>query len=133
MYQLYGVIEMSYELDGVKQIEAEELQELVKNKQEDVVLIDVREPEEYEAGHIPGVPLLPMQSIPSFIKGFQKDKEYVFICRSGNRSQKVSLFLQQYGIDKVTNFNGGMLSWEGDKKTGPETHLIEVDELKKLK
>lgn len=124
---------MSFDQDGVKQIEAAELQDLVKNKKDDVVLIDVREPEEYEAGHIPGVPLLPMHNIPSFVDGFQKEKEYVFICRSGNRSQKVSLFLQQYGIDKVTNFNGGMLSWEGEKKAGPEIQLTDVDELKKCK
>ncbi|MDQ0258001.1 rhodanese-related sulfurtransferase [Evansella vedderi] len=121
---------MSYEKDGIKQIEVEELKELLKSNGEDKVFIDVREPEEYEAAHIPGVPLLPMNNIPFFLEGFKKDKEYVFICRSGNRSQNVSRYLKENGIEKVVNFDGGMLSWDGEKAAGPEHQIKDVNELK---
>lgn len=113
---------MSKVIDGVNQIDAEELQELLKDesKRGGIKFIDVREPHEYEAGHIPGVPLIPMNSIPAKLSELDKDEEYVFICRSGNRSHHVSKFLQQHGYNKVTNFNGGMLSWKGDTKQGSE-------------
>ncbi|ADU31218.1 Rhodanese domain protein [Evansella cellulosilytica DSM 2522] len=121
---------MSFDQDGIKQIDVDELKALVKSPKEDTVLIDVREPEEYESGHIPGVPLVPMHTIPNLIDGFHKDKEYVFICRSGNRSQNVSLFLNENGVGKVTNFNGGMLSYDGETVNGSEIHITSVDELK---
>ncbi|MDG5789194.1 rhodanese-like domain-containing protein [Evansella sp. AB-P1] len=124
---------MSFEQDGIKQIDTEELKELVKSPEKGKVIIDVRELDEYEAGHIPGVPLLPMNTIPSLLDGFDKNNEYVFICRSGNRSQNVSLYMKENGFDKVTNFNGGMLSWDGDTKNGPEHYIQSPEELKKWK
>ncbi|PYZ97414.1 sulfurtransferase [Alteribacter lacisalsi] len=122
---------MPHEIDGIKQVDAEELKELVKNKPADTVVIDVREPEEYEAGHIPGVPLLPMNSVPEMIDGFSKEKEYVFICRSGNRSQNVAMFLKDKGFDRVTNYDGGMLDWEYGKNEGPEERIETPEDLKK--
>ncbi|MFA9555873.1 rhodanese-like domain-containing protein [Evansella sp. AB-rgal1] len=118
------------ERDGVKQINVEQLKQLVKSPEKDKVIIDIREPEEYVAEHIPGIPLLPMNSIPSMLDGFDKEKEYVFICRSGNRSQNVSLFMKENGFDNVTNFDGGMLSWDGDATTGEEHQIHSVEELK---
>ncbi|TMW71502.1 rhodanese-like domain-containing protein [Alteribacter natronophilus] len=123
---------MPHEIDGIKQVDAEELKELVKNRPADTVVIDVREPEEYEAGHIPGVPLLPMHSVPEVVDGFSKEKEYVFICRSGNRSQNVAMFLKDKGFDKVTNYDGGMLEWDAEKNEGPEERIQSPEDLKKL-
>ncbi|MCX7569005.1 rhodanese-like domain-containing protein [Tumebacillus sp. DT12] len=111
---------MPHEIDGIQQIDQEELQQLLKEKEGKIKFIDVREPEEYNAGHIPNVPLIPMNSIPQRLDELDKDEEYVFICRSGNRSHMVSRFLKQQGFEKVTNFNGGMLSWRGDVKQGME-------------
>ncbi|WP_078595256.1 rhodanese-like domain-containing protein [Evansella clarkii] len=124
---------MPYELEGVNQVETEELKEILENDDNEKVILDVREPEEYEAGHIPGIPLVPMHTIPELVEAFREDKEYVLICRSGNRSQKVSLFLKANGIERVTNFNGGMLSWDGDIKAGKEHHLKSEKELTEWK
>ena len=108
---------MSKQIEGIPQILAEDLKQLIAEKK-NVKLIDVREPHEYDAGHIPGVPLIPMQTIPARMGELEKDEEYVFICRSGARSHEVSKFLKANGFEKVTNFHGGMLSWNGDVKRG---------------
>lgn len=124
---------MSQEKDGVTQFDKEELKEILAKKDPKQVVVDVREPEEYTDRHIPGVPLAPMMSIPELADGFDKDKEYVFVCRSGNRSQKVSLFLKQQGFDNVANFDGGMLSWDGEEASGEEAHISSPEELKNWK
>jgi rhodanese-related sulfurtransferase len=110
---------MSEIMDGIKQISADELKELLE-KESAIKFIDVREWHEYVAGHIPGVPLIPMQQIPAHMEKLPKEDTYVFICRSGNRSHLVSKFLQQNGYERVINFNGGMLSWRGPVKQGME-------------
>ena len=124
---------MSYEKDGIQQVDVNELKEILQKTTSKQIIIDVREPEEYTAGHIPGVPLLPMHSIPAMVEGFSKDKEYIFVCRSGNRSQNVSLFLKENGIENVINFNGGMLSWDEEVNEGIEQELETIEELKKWK
>lgn len=108
---------MAFELDGVQQIDAAELKQLIDDKK-NVKIIDVREPHEYTAGHIPGIPLIPMQQVPQHVGELDKDADYVLVCRSGNRSHHVAKFLQQQGFGKVTNFNGGMLSWPYEVKEG---------------
>ncbi|SDZ02256.1 Rhodanese-related sulfurtransferase [Evansella caseinilytica] len=124
---------MSFDQDGIKQIDADELKEILQMKEVDTIVIDVREPEEYEASHIPGVPLLPMHSIPLLLDGFDKETEYVFVCRSGNRSQNVAMFMRENGFHQVTNYNGGMLSWDGETTAGPEKHILSTEELASLK
>ncbi|PRO64854.1 rhodanese-like domain-containing protein [Alkalicoccus urumqiensis] len=118
---------MSEYMDGILQYSAEEVQE--KLKEPGTVIIDVREPEEYEASHIPGVPLLPMQQIPDFAEAFSPETEYIFICRSGRRSHHVSMFLKDQGIGKAANFDGGMLDWDGPSVDGPEVQLKAPEEL----
>ena len=78
----------------------------------DVLLIDVREPEEYQAGHIPGAVLMPLRELPSHLDEIPKDKTVVAVCRSGNRSAKAADFLRQTGFDNIHNMQGGMLAWE---------------------
>lgn len=120
---------MSYEVEGVKQVDAGELKDILENKKQTQVIIDVREPEEYDEGHIPGVPLLPMHQIPNAADQFENDKEYIFVCRSGNRSQNVSLYLKQNGVENVANYDGGMISWSGDVATGIEKQISGPGEL----
>ncbi|MGZ4111019.1 MAG: rhodanese-like domain-containing protein [Tumebacillaceae bacterium] len=111
---------MAQIIDGVNQISADELKEKLEESGKNVKFIDVREPGEYDAGHIPGVPLIPMNQIPARFGEVGEADEYVFICRSGNRSHMVAKFLKDNGIENVTNFNGGMLSWSGPIKQGME-------------
>lgn len=79
---------------------------------DDVVLIDVREPEEYAAGHIPGVRLIPMGEVPSRLNEIPTDKTVIVTCRSGNRSGQITSFLRRNGFTRVHNMQGGLLEWQ---------------------
>jgi rhodanese-related sulfurtransferase len=110
---------MAYEQDGVNQIEVNELYEALEKKDDKVVLLDVRENEEYNAGHIPGVKIVPTsQFMERYEEELEKDKEYIVICRSGNRSQMVCKFLQDQGFKNLSNYAGGMLEWDGPVESG---------------
>jgi rhodanese-related sulfurtransferase len=78
----------------------------------DVLLIDVREPDEYQAGHIPGAVLWPLRDLPQHLDEVPKDKTVIAVCRSGNRSAKATDFLRETGFDNVHNMQGGMIAWE---------------------
>jgi phage shock protein E len=79
---------------------------------EDVVLLDVREQWEYDAGHIPGVTLIPTGEIAGRLNEIPTDKTVIVTCRSGNRSGQVVDFLRQQGFTNVHNMEGGILAWE---------------------
>lgn len=100
------------EHNGIRQYSTAELKTLLGDKTTQV--IDVRTPEEYAEGHIPDVPLHPMQEVADWINGLQPDKSYVFVCRSGARSQRVAEFLKANGFSEVANYDGGMLAWDGE-------------------
>lgn len=80
---------------------------------EQVHIIDVREPEEWTAGHIPGAKLIPLGFIPFRYTELDPDKEYVIVCRSGHRSGLACEQLQALGY-KAVNMAGGMLEWDGE-------------------
>lgn len=122
---------MTFVQEGIKQIDVAELKEILKNKPENIVVIDVREKEEYQASHIPGIPLIPMQSIPTIVADLKEDKEYIFVCRSGNRSYQVARFLKENGLKEAHNFYGGMLTWDGDIQTGLENVITDLSKLYK--
>ncbi|HLH11249.1 MAG TPA: rhodanese-like domain-containing protein [Methylovirgula sp.] len=79
-----------------------------------IVLVDVREPHEYAAGHIPGASLNPLQSFdPDALPGPEPGKRIVLSCRSGNRSVTALRLAQEAGRDDIrAHFGGGMLAWE---------------------
>lgn len=79
---------------------------------DDVFVIDVREPWEYEEGHIPGVTLIPMGEVPERLSEIPTDKEVIVTCRSGNRSAQITDYLRQQGFENVHNMDGGILAWE---------------------
>ncbi|KAF7190135.1 Thiosulfate sulfurtransferase RDL2, mitochondrial [Pseudocercospora fuligena] len=88
------------------------------------ILIDVREPSEYEAGYIPTAINLPIKSQPDALFlpeeefedrfGFEKpatDKEVVFYCKSGVRSSAAAQLAQQHGYTNVAEYRGSWLDW----------------------
>jgi len=103
----------------MKEITPEEVQRKLENG-EDIELIDVREDEEVEAGMIPQARHIRMNDIPEQLDALDKNKETIFICRSGGRSANVCAYLQDKGYD-VVNMVGGMLDYKGETK--PKSQL----------
>ncbi|SES10409.1 rhodanese-like domain-containing protein [Salisediminibacterium halotolerans] len=120
---------MAHYVEGIKQLSFSEVKELYDQSVKKPILIDVRELEEYTEAHIPGIPLIPMSEIANRAGDFAKDEEYVFVCRSGRRSHEVAKFFQENGVDKVANYEGGMLEWDGPVETGEEHIVKKISEL----
>jgi rhodanese-related sulfurtransferase len=78
----------------------------------DVVMLDVRTPEEYAEGHIPGVVPIPLDQVANRLAEIPKDKTVIVTCRSGNRSNQAAQLLRQKGYDNVRNMLGGINAWQ---------------------
>lgn len=76
----------------------------------DAVLLDVREYQEWMAGHAPTARHIPMSELPNRVDELPRDRRIVCICRSGNRSGQVTGWLGAQGFDAV-NMAGGMQRW----------------------
>ncbi|SDY17194.1 Rhodanese-related sulfurtransferase [Micromonospora pattaloongensis] len=74
-------------------------------------LLDVREHDEWTAGHAPGAHHVPMMEIPARLAEVPTDADVVVVCRSGGRSAQVVSYLMGNGWDNVRNLDGGMKSW----------------------
>ncbi len=101
-------------MENIEIITTEELEQLLKQGK-NLELVDVREDEEVEQGMIPGAKHIRMGDIPANMDYFDDEKEYIFICRSGRRSENVCYYMQDQGY-KVRNMAGGMLEWKGETK-----------------
>lgn len=76
-----------------------------------ILLLDVREPWEYEICHIEGAQPMPMQSVPARQEELDPDASVICICHHGMRSAQVAAFLERNGFTDVTNLTGGMHAW----------------------
>jgi rhodanese-related sulfurtransferase len=75
------------------------------------LLLDVREPWEYEKARIEGAQLLPMREVPGRLAELEQERDLVAICHHGGRSQQVALFLEKAGFKKIHNLVGGVDAW----------------------
>ena len=78
---------------------------------EQPVLLDVREPWEYERARIEGSRLVPMREVPARVAEVAADREVVAICHHGGRSMQVAMFLEKQGFKCVHNLVGGIDAW----------------------
>ncbi|MCS1392234.1 MULTISPECIES: rhodanese-like domain-containing protein [Lysinibacillus] len=95
----------------MKEITAKEVQQTMEQGGK-LNLIDVREVDEVEAGHIPGVIHIPLGLLEFRLHELNKRESYIMVCRSGGRSARATQILESNGFN-VTNMTGGMLAWEG--------------------
>jgi rhodanese-related sulfurtransferase len=76
------------------------------------VLIDVREPDEWQAGRVPGATHIPLGQLQTRLSEIPLDREVLLICRSGNRSGAAQRLLLANGYHQAVNVAGGMSAWE---------------------
>ncbi|NOU99247.1 rhodanese-like domain-containing protein [Paenibacillus planticolens] len=74
----------------------------------DSVIIDVREPHEWEYYHLDEATLIPMGQIPHRLGELPEDRDIYLVCAHGVRSYRVAEYLQENGIERVINVDGGM-------------------------
>lgn len=81
-----------------------------RSEQGEAVLLDVREDEEWQAGHAPQARHLPMSAIQERLAEVPQDRPLLAICRSGDRSGQVTAALERIGYE-IDNVAGGMKAW----------------------
>ncbi len=81
--------------------------------------LDVRQPKEYERGHIPGAVLIPLKELGGRLQELDRSRPIVVYCASGVRSSAAARILKGAGFEKVYNLKGGMKAWEGHRASGP--------------
>ena len=74
-------------------------------------LLDVRQTDEYVAGHVPGAVHVPLASVPDNIEAFRGEGPAYVICKSGGRSRRACEYLADQGVDAV-NVAGGTMAWQ---------------------
>jgi adenylyltransferase/sulfurtransferase len=98
--------------NGVPQITVKEFKAR-RDAGDDLFLLDVREPYEYQIAQIGGT-LIPQNDVPQRLAEIPRDREIVVQCRSGARSQRIAEFLKQSGYTRVVNLAGGILAWSDE-------------------
>jgi rhodanese-related sulfurtransferase len=95
---------------AIREVSASEATELLDG---DAILIDVRQENEWDAGHAPMATLIPLAELPDRLDELPRDRLIICACRSGGRSLRAASFLQEQGFDTV-NLTGGMMAWFGE-------------------
>lgn len=95
--------------NGIPQISVQELKAR-RDAGEEIFLLDVREPFEYQIAQIGGK-LIPQNDVPNRLAEIPRDREVIVQCKSGGRSQRIAEFLAQQGYPNVKNLAGGILAW----------------------
>jgi sulfur-carrier protein adenylyltransferase/sulfurtransferase len=96
--------------DGIRRLGPRELEALLRGARAPL-LIDVREPWEFDTGHLPQARLIPLGELPRRLAEIPRDGAPVFICRSGGRSLTACRIALQAGIAAPANLEGGILAW----------------------
>jgi adenylyltransferase/sulfurtransferase len=97
-------------LAGVPEITPQEVKKMM-DERKPFILIDVREPHEYQICRIPGSTLIPLGDVPKRLHELNSVDEIVVHCRSGQRSAQAVNLLMKAGFRKIHNLKGGILAW----------------------
>lgn len=97
---------------GVKDVDINGALQLINHK--NAFVLDVREPAEYESGHLLNAKLVPLGKLKERTNELEKykDKPVVVVCRSGNRSGTACAILTKLGFTQTYNMMGGMMAWQ---------------------
>ena len=114
-------------LTPVKSMNVDQAREYIHKKPPDeLTLLDVRQPNEYEAGHLPGARLIPLPDILSRLNEIDSDKATIVYCAVGGRSRIAAQMIAAQGFSDVYNLSGGFKAWKGDAAFGSEEKGLEL-------
>jgi glyoxylase-like metal-dependent hydrolase (beta-lactamase superfamily II)/rhodanese-related sulfurtransferase len=106
----------------------------LRTRPADAVVLDVREPEEYVGGHVPGAVNLPQADLATRLDEIPRDRPIFVICQGGFRSLRVAQFLSQCGLSDVASVNGGTGAWSAsggelirESVLAPQTGIVETE------
>ncbi|WP_026583348.1 rhodanese-like domain-containing protein [Bacillus sp. J33] len=108
----YSVITWFYQRRIVKTLTEDQFREGYRKAQ----LIDVREPNEFENGHILGARNIPLSQMKMRMKELRPDKPVYLYCQSGMRSARAAQFLHRKGYKDLSHLQGGFKKWTGKVK-----------------
>jgi rhodanese-related sulfurtransferase len=83
----------------------------VRARPSDAAVVDVREPEEFASGHVPGAVNLPQADLATRLNEVPRDRPVFVICQGGFRSLRAAQFLRQRGFSEVASVKGGTEAW----------------------
>lgn len=96
----------------IEDIGPAELQQLIRSEGGPPLILDVREPWEYQRGHVPDAVLIPLGELSSRLEELDPERPTAVICATGSRSQSAAALLGQRGFTKIYNILGGTRSWK---------------------
>ena len=91
---------------------------LAERKEGEFTLIDVREPEEYKEGHLPGALLMPLSDLLNRMNELDPSNPVITYCRIGNRSKSAAALMKGQGFSRAYSIEGGITAWNGLVATG---------------
>lgn len=97
---------------GFKNLSNQEFANKLEQKDKKV-LVDVREPSEHQAGHIPHSVNIPLSQLKNRLNEIPKDQDVLLYCRSGMRSKQAGRMLSKHGFRQLSHLQGGISSWTG--------------------
>jgi hydroxyacylglutathione hydrolase len=103
-----------HDLARIDQVSADEVEQRMRGG--DVTVLDVRGAAEWEAGHLPGVPNIPVGFIPDRLAEIPRGKPVVVHCQTGSRSAIAASVLKANGFTDVANYTGGFADWSGSNR-----------------
>jgi len=89
-------------------------------------LLDVRQPAEYEQGHLSGARLIPLKELPERLGELTPDHPVLAYCAVGGRSRAAAQYLSGQGFNQVYNLSGGIKAWQGRQAIGPELQGLDL-------
>ena len=106
-------MKLNCSIDEIKRLTSREAKKILdKDTESKFQLLDVRQPREYAAGHIPGAKLIPLGELEYRYGELDKDRGIILYCRTGHRSMAASVLLCGLGFENVYNLNGGIRTWD---------------------
>jgi rhodanese-related sulfurtransferase/rubrerythrin len=111
----------------VESVDADKAAQVINSTPaQDLNIVDVRQPKEYERGHIPGARLVPLPELDNRMDELDREKPTLVYCAVGGRSRVAAQMLSGKGFQPVYNLKGGFKAWNGEAAAGPRTSGLEL-------